>query len=283
VKGPAPALATAIGVAVLAVVAVAATDDPAEVDSAATTAVDDRAPTTEDRTTTSRAPTTAPPSTSTSTTSAVTTAATAPRAVAAPRPTTTPPPTTPAPPYRSSVAGVTAQQLHASWREGCPVAPSQLRMVTLTHWGFDGAVHQGRLVVHADHAATVVAIFGDLYAQRFAIQRMEPVEAFGGSDDASMAANNTSAFNCRAVTGGSSWSQHSYGWAIDVNPVQNPYVKGSTVLPEAGRAHLDRSTQARGKIRAGDGVVQAFAARGWGWGGYWSSPKDYQHFSATNR
>jgi poly-gamma-glutamate synthesis protein (capsule biosynthesis protein) len=153
-------------------------------------------------------------------------------------------------------------------------------MVTLSHWGFDGAVHSGRLVVHVDHTQKVVDIFRDLYAHRFPIARMEPVDAFGGSDDASMAANNTSAFNCRPVTGGTSWSQHSYGWAIDVNPVQNPYIRGSTVLPPAGRAHLDRSP-APGRIRAGDAVVQAFAARGWSWGGYWSSPRDYQHFSAT--
>jgi len=99
-----------------------------------------------------------------------------------------------------------------------------------------------------------------------------------------MAANNTSAFNCRAVTGGSAWSQHSYGWAIDINPVQNPYVTSSgTVLPPAGAQYVDRSQKAKGMIRAGDVVVKAFAAIGWGWGGYWSSTKDYQHFSATGR
>jgi hypothetical protein len=142
-------------------------------------------------------------------------------------------------------------------------------------------VHSGKLIVHVDHAAKIVAIFHDIYDQRFPIQKMVPIDAYGGSDAASMDDNNTSAFNCRPVTGGSSWSEHSYGWAVDVNPVQNPYVKGSTVQPAAGRAYTNRSTAAPGKIRSGDGVVKAFANRGWSWGGSWGSPKDYQHFSAT--
>ncbi len=155
--------------------------------------------------------------------------------------------------------------------------------MTLSHWGFDGAVHSGRLIVHADHAAAIVAIFHDLYDMRFPIQRMEPVDAFGGSDNASMDANNTSAFNCRAKTGGSSWSEHSYGWAIDVNPVQNPYVTRSGVFPPAGAAHTSRDASTPGLITRDGPVVAAFAAIGWGWGGSWSSGKDYQHFSASGR
>lgn len=189
----------------------------------------------------------------------------------------------PAPAFASSVAPVTAQELHASWRPGCPVPPEQLRSVSASHWGFDGAVLTGRLVVHVDHVDRIRAVLRDLYDVRFPIGRMEPVEAFGGSDEASMEANNTSAFNCRRVTGGSSWSEHAFGRAIDVNPVQNPYVIGSSVSPAAGRAHLDRSTPAPGKIQADDAVVRSFAAQGWSWGGFWDSPKDYQHFSATGR
>ena len=181
------------------------------------------------------------------------------------------------PTYGSTISLVTVNQLWASWRPGCPLPPDQLRRVTVDHWGFDGAVHTGVLIVHADLAGEVAAAFGDLFAQHFPIHQMVPVEAFNGSDDASMAANNTSAFNCRAVTGGSSWSRHAFGRAIDINPVQNPYVSGSTVLPSAGRAHLDRSP-APGRILAGDGTVAAFAGRGWTWGGNWNSPRDYQHF-----
>ena len=184
------------------------------------------------------------------------------------------------PSFRSAIDPVTAADLPYSWRSGCPVPPSSLRRVEVTHLGFDGLDHQGVLVVHADHARAIVDVFSRLYANGFPIERMVPVDAYGGDDDASMAANNTSAFNCRAVTGGTRFSEHSYGWAIDVNPVQNPYVRGTTVLPPGG--HTDRSP-APGRITAGDSTVQAFAAIGWHWGGYWSYPIDYQHFSATNR
>jgi hypothetical protein len=184
------------------------------------------------------------------------------------------------PAFRSAIDPVTAADLPHSWRPGCPVAPDRLRRVEVTHLGFDGSPRQGVLIVHADHARAIVDVFSRLYANGFPIQQMVPVDVYGGSDDASMAANNTSAFNCRQVTGGTRYSEHSYGWAIDVNPVQNPYVRGTTVLPPGGRT--DRSP-GPGVITAGDATVQAFAAIGWSWGGYWSTVKDYQHFSATNR
>jgi hypothetical protein len=187
-----------------------------------------------------------------------------------------PPAAAQAPPYRSTISFVTAGDLPSSWRPGCPVGPAQLRRVTLSHWGFDGAVHTGVLIVHADVAGQVVDAFGDLFRRRFAIERIRPVDAYGGSDDASMADNNTSAFNCRAVTGGTSWSWHAYGRAIDINPVQNPYVRGGTILPPAGAAHLDRSP-GQGRLVPGEGTVEAFTSRGWTWGGTWTSPRDYQH------
>ncbi|MEZ0493718.1 M15 family metallopeptidase [Kineococcus sp. TBRC 1896] len=188
--------------------------------------------------------------------------------------------TPPVPAFTSTVAPVTAAELSASWRPGCPVPPERLRTVTVSFVDFAGAPSTGRLVVHADVADAVVAVFDRLYAQRFPIARMEPVEAFGGSDDASMAADNTSAFNCRATTGGGGFSEHSYGTAIDLNPIENPYVKGTTVLPAAGRAFVQRHP-GRGVVLAGDPVVQAFADQGFSWGGDWSSLKDYQHFSVS--
>ncbi|WP_432493359.1 M15 family metallopeptidase [Kineococcus gypseus] len=195
-----------------------------------------------------------------------------------------PPPVAPPPPPLAPpapvIAPVSAAELSASWRPGCPVPPQDLRAVTVTFTDFGGADRQGRLVVRADVAQAVADVFAELHAIRFPIAGVQPVEAFGGSDDASMAANNTSAFNCRAVTGGTGFSEHSYGTAIDLNPVQNPYVRGTTVLPEAGRAHLDRSS-APGRVLAGDAVVRAFAARGFSWGGDWRTLKDYQHFSLS--
>jgi hypothetical protein len=156
--------------------------------------------------------------------------------------------------------------------------------VTVSHWGFDGALHDGQLVVHHDVAVAVVGIFYSLYNFRFPIERMQPVDAYGADDNASMAANNTSAFNCRPVTGNPGvWSEHSFGRAIDVNPVQNPYLRGGTVLPPAGGGYLDRGRNATGLIQAGSPAVAAFSAAGWSWGGYWSSLKDYQHFSLSGR
>ena len=117
---------------------------------------------------------------------------------------------------------------------------------------------------------------------------MRLVDAYRGDDALSMSANNTSAFNCRRTTDGDRWSQHWYGTAIDVNPIQNPYVDGSVVAPEEGRryARIDRAADApyvRGAIRARDAVVVAFRRIGWEWGGRWTSLKDYQHFSASGR
>ncbi len=158
-----------------------------------------------------------------------------------------------------------------------------LRAVDVSHWGFDGETHTGRLIVAASVADDVVAIMSDLFSAGFPIERMRPIDVYDGSDDASMAANNTSAFNCRAVTGGSSWSEHSYGTAIDVNPLVNPYVRGRTVLPPEGSRYADRTRDDPGMIHAADSTVEAFSARGWIWGGTWSSPKAYQHFSTSGR
>jgi len=187
------------------------------------------------------------------------------------------------PSFQARVAPIPASYRLTSWRPGCPVPRGDLRLVTVTHWGFDGRVHQGRLIVAASGAPAVVQALRALFAARFPIRRMELVERFGASDRRSMAADNTSAFNCRPVEGGTSWSEHAYGLAIDVNPLENPYVRGRQVLPPAGRAYLDRSLWRLGMIHRGDRAVRAFAAAGWSWGGAWRSLKDYQHFSANGR
>lgn len=182
----------------------------------------------------------------------------------------------------STIDAATRARMTASWRAGCPVPLDDLRLLRLTHVGFDGKAHAGELVVHSDHARAVLEVFRELFEARFPIERMELVDVYGGHDDRSMAANNTSAFNCRPSTGSpGSWSRHAYGLAIDINPVRNPYVtSGGDVEPPAGEAFLDRSKKQDGTIRAGDVVVRAFERIGWSWGGYWASAKDYQHFSA---
>ncbi|MGF1665424.1 MAG: M15 family metallopeptidase [Acidimicrobiia bacterium] len=176
-----------------------------------------------------------------------------------------------------------AARMETSWRPGCPVALSELRYVELDHWDFDGTERRGELVVHAAFADDIVEVFEVLFDQGFPIERMVLVDDYAGDDLASMDANNTSAFNCRLAQGSSRWSEHAYGRAIDINPVQNPYVSGATVLPPAGAAYLDRTETSPGMVLPGDVVVGSFAAIGWEWGGDWVSLKDYQHFSSTGR
>jgi D-alanyl-D-alanine carboxypeptidase len=122
-----------------------------------------------------------------------------------------------------------------------------------------------------------------LYAARFPVRRMLGVEVYRGSDDRSMRADNTSAFNCRFVGGTRRWSEHAYGRAIDLNPVENPYVHGGLVEPPAGRAYLDRTSGRAGMATHSSVVVRAFDSVGWHWGGRWRSSKDYQHFSTSGR
>ena len=171
----------------------------------------------------------------------------------------------------------------SSWRPGCPVGLGKLRLLELTHWGFDGDVHRGRLVVHRREADGVLAAMKRLFRLRYPIRRMELIDRYGADDRRSMNADNTSAFNCRFVAGTSRWSMHAYGRAIDVNPIENPYVTGSHVSPPAGEPYADRSRRAPGMIHAGDEVVEAFAKKaGWEWGGAWpGGARDYQHFSLT--
>jgi hypothetical protein len=173
----------------------------------------------------------------------------------------------------------------SSWRPGCPVGLGKLRLVTVTHIGFDGDTHRGRLVVHRGHDREVIRVMKRLYRLRFPIRRMELIDRYGADDRRSMRADNTSAFNCRVVAGTDRWSMHAYGKAIDINPVENPYVSGSHVSPPAGAPYADRSRDAKGMIHAGDEVVEAFRERaGWRWAGAWTgATRDYQHFSASGR
>jgi len=185
--------------------------------------------------------------------------------------------------FTSSIAEIDdalAARMGASWRPGCPVPLADLRYLTVTYRGFDGSDHSGELVVAESVAPDVVEVFHRLYDNGFPLASLRLVDDFGGSDEQSMDADNSSAFNCRAVTGGGGFSEHSYGTAIDLNPVENPYVSGTTVLPAQGRQFLGR-TPGPGVITAGDPVVDAFASIGWTWGGTWSGPIDYQHFSAS--
>jgi hypothetical protein len=173
------------------------------------------------------------------------------------------------------------RMIGASWHPGCPVGLGDLRLLALTYWGLDGQVHRGRLVVNRDSARPMLAVMRTLFRHRFPLRRMRLVDAYGADDHRSMEADNTSAFNCRFVAGTRRWSEHAYGHAIDVNPIENPYADSDGyVSPPQGAPFFDRSQRHRGLIHRRGFVVAAFARAGWEWGGSWSWPKDFQHFSA---
>lgn len=164
---------------------------------------------------------------------------------------------------------------------GCPVAVEDLRYLTMSFRGFDGLAHTGEMVVHADEAEDVVGVFRRLFDADFPLEEMRLIT------DADVAApptgdgNNTGAFICRAVRGGTRFSAHASGLAIDVNPFHNPYQRDDIVLPERASAYLDRTDVRPGMILRGDVVTEAFADIGWTWGGDFDSVVDTMHFSAT--
>ncbi len=210
----------------------------------------------------------------------------APAAAPAPSPSTLPPSPMPpaiAPAFRSAVLAVSAERLGSSHRSGCPVPVADLRLIEISYRDLAGGTRQGELVVHEDVADAVVRVFRSLYDAAFPLALVETADRYGGDDDRVMAANVTSAYNCRFTTGGSTFSEHAYGRAIDLNPVQNPYVRGSTVEPPAGRAYVDRGDVRPGMVLAGGAVTRAFAAVGWEWGGTFRTLRDYQHFSQNGR
>ena len=176
-----------------------------------------------------------------------------------------------------------------SWHVGCPVALDDLRLVIVTYAELGGPRlrrRTGPLVVQRAVAAKIAAVFDRLLAADFPIARVQLVDDFEADDDRSTLANNTSAFNCRRAEGSTAWSQHAFGRAVDVNPVENPYVYADgTVLDPAAMPFRDRSASrgVPGVIADASPAVQAFAAVGWRWGGRWSGTKDYQHFSSNGR
>jgi hypothetical protein len=191
-----------------------------------------------------------------------------------------------APPFKGTIhavnAGLKASMIKTGvWKPGCPVNIGQLRLLRMTYWGFDKKAHTGYLMVNKVWARKLVGVFKTMYDARFPIRKMKLIDAYGASDAKSMAADNTSAFNGRYVSGTTRWSMHAYGLAIDLNPVENPYVASDHVSPANGAKYANRNLNAKGMVHSGDVVIRAFQSIGWGWGGTWPGTKDYQHFSST--
>lgn len=171
-----------------------------------------------------------------------------------------------------------------SYKKNPNIQLSDLRYVSVQHYGYDGKIKSGELVVNKKIAKKVVKIFYELYQEEYPIQQMKLIDCYDADDVKSMEANNTSAFNYRTVSGTTKLSNHAYGMAIDINPRINPYVKGNVVLPENGAAYKQRDvTKCKGKyksnmIHKGDTAYQIFTKYGFEWGGSWHSSQDYQHF-----
>lgn len=172
----------------------------------------------------------------------------------------------------------------STWRPECPVTVDELRYVTVRFVGFDDLVHTGELIVHADVAEDVVGVFAALHAARFPLEEVRVIAAEELDAPPTGDGNVTSAFVCRPTVGGTRWSEHAYGRAIDLNPFHNPYVRGDLVIPELAGSYVDRSDVRPGMIVPGDVVTEAFAAIGWGWGGDWTGrATDPMHFSVSGR
>lgn len=172
----------------------------------------------------------------------------------------------------------------SSWKEECPVPLSDLSYISVSHWDYDGYVRIGHMVVHAKLADELIDIFDELFAHKFPIERMEIVDMYNADDNRSMSANNSSCFCFRPnTTTPGVYSNHSWGIAIDINPLVNPYVRGERVLPEGGRAYLDRTASYIGGITDSpdNACYRAFTSRGYEWGGSWPDRQDYQHFSKS--
>jgi hypothetical protein len=193
-----------------------------------------------------------------------------------------------------SIAPLTKAQRAAviqahEYHEGCPVTLSTVRVLTVPYYGFDQRRHWGRLVVNARVAVALQTVFARLFAMRFPIHHMEFGDTYGARKLVPSDGDFTASFECReasaspctktnATTG--SWSMHAYGEAVDLNPVENPYIGCGMTRDKTAVSYLDRSRLRRGMVTPA--VVAAFASVGWGWGGAWSgSTKDYMHFSVN--
>jgi hypothetical protein len=175
-----------------------------------------------------------------------------------------------------------------TWTPGCPVPLSDLALLRFNYWGFDGDLKRGPMVVNRSVASDVLGVFETLFDVRFPIRNVALAKRFRPNADPDARGSVTASFNCRPVVTadgpGDTYSQHASGLAVDINSLENPYVReDGYVRNRFAQPYVDRSQDLLGMIHPGDAVVDAFAAIGWTWGGTWSGDKDYMHFSLTGR
>jgi len=166
-----------------------------------------------------------------------------------------------------------------SWHIGCPIPLKNLRYLRIKYLDFKGKTRIGEMIVHKAVANDVLDIFSELYSIGYPIHKMHLVSEYQGSDWKSIEADNTSAFNCRSATGSKKWSKHSYGKAIDINPIENPYVfRSGKSSHKASKNYIKRRANHSAVALKRSKIVQIFKSHGWKWGGDWNGAKDYQHF-----
>jgi hypothetical protein len=178
------------------------------------------------------------------------------------------------------VTKTTKAEVAKTYRSGCPVGPSKLRTITMNYLGFDGRMHRGVLIVKTSLTGKITRGFQEALTFNYPVAKMRNPNEYGGNDPKQMAANNTSGFNCRKVVGNPyAQSPHSYGIAIDVNTVQNPYRdRNGKWWPKNGRSYIDRTPRRKGMLTKGSHLTTQLRHEGYFWGGLWSPGKDYQHF-----
>jgi D-alanyl-D-alanine carboxypeptidase-like protein len=197
-----------------------------------------------------------------------------------------------APSFQSSIrplpAPVRAELRHGVWHPGCPVPLSGLRVLTVSYRGFDGHTYTGQLVVNKAAAAPLARVFRQLYLLHFPIRHMSLADSYGPASSRPADGDVSGSFECRQAVpspcvggrGTGTWSEHAFGEAVDLNPVENPYVGCGQTRDPASRPYFNRSRHRPGMVTPA--VVRAFRSVGWGWGGSWAgSTKDYMHFSAS--
>ncbi|SDU96352.1 D-alanyl-D-alanine carboxypeptidase [Microlunatus sagamiharensis] len=180
----------------------------------------------------------------------------------------------------AEVDDTTSADVAKTYRKGCPVGASKLSTIHLNYLGYDGRMHRGVIIIRTDLRQEIIRGFGKALDKRFPIAKMNNPNTYGGNDPKQMAANNTSGFNCRKVVGNPyKMSPHSYGTALDVNTVQNPYrdARGKW-WPSAGKKYRDRSPLKKGMLGSGSALTTSLAGDKFFWGGRWNPGRDYQHF-----
>jgi hypothetical protein len=193
-----------------------------------------------------------------------------------------PPPTSTS--FQSTIGPVPPLVLaRSTWKPICPVKPEQLRYLTMSFRGFDARAHTGEMLVNADVAQTVVGVFKRLFAAGFPMEEMRITPEAELNLPPTGDRNNTEAFVCRPTRGQKQWPARASGLTIALNPFNNPHVKDDLVLPELASSYLDRDWVRSGMVLEGGPAVTAFESVGWKWGGRWSTPVDFEYFTATGR